>query len=104
MEIRLDKYALLSARVLFCLSLKMLTCKPRVTMFINYSSLQDQYYDRVLDLYFLCKQSGIAKWIRHISVFCKHNKTEINIQIGLSDLDNHSGERRLGVGVSSVKE
>ena len=50
-------------------------------MFINYSSLRDQYYDKVIDLYFRhhmsyrriadiipVSRSGIAKWIRNFAV------------------------------------
>lgn len=49
-------------------------------MFINYSSLRDQYYDKVIDLYFHhhmsyrriaeiipVSRSGIAKWIRNFA-------------------------------------
>ena len=49
-------------------------------MFINYSSLRDQYYDKVIDLYFHhhmsyrriaeiipVSKSGIAKWIRNFA-------------------------------------
>lgn len=58
----------------------MLTRKTRVKMFINYSSLRDQYYDKVIDLYFHhhmsyrriaeiipVSRSGIAKWIRNFA-------------------------------------
>jgi len=58
----------------------MLTRKPRVKMFINYSSLRDQYYDKVIDLYIHhhmsyhriaeiipVSKSGIAKWIRNFA-------------------------------------
>ena len=50
-------------------------------MFINNSSLRDQYYDKVIDLYFRhhmsyrriadiipVSRSGIAKWIRNFAV------------------------------------
>jgi transposase len=68
------------AQQALCLSLKNVDSQNASKMFINYSSLRDQYYDKVIDLYFHhhmsyrliaeiipVSRSGIAKWIRNFA-------------------------------------